>query len=113
MIATFMLQNGFELGFGLGKHFQGIVEPIQVPARGTKFCLGYVPIDADEVELMNIDADEVELMNKSADRMLARPMPHLYQSFSMQEHTIDNGLGEGISGMFEEVDAVMEDEAET
>jgi len=64
--------------------------------------LGYVPTDADEAELMN----------KSADRMLARPMPHLYQSFSMQEHTIDNGLGEGISGMFEKVDAVMENEGE-
>ena len=28
MIAAVMLQNGFEPGFGLGKHFQGIVEPI-------------------------------------------------------------------------------------
>jgi len=28
MIATVMLRSGFELGFGLGKYFQRIIEPI-------------------------------------------------------------------------------------
>uniref|UniRef100_M0ZQD2 Gag-pro n=1 Tax=Solanum tuberosum TaxID=4113 RepID=M0ZQD2_SOLTU len=67
MIAIVMLQSGFELGFGLGKHFQGIVEPIQIPAKGAKFGLGYVPTD-----------DETEIKNKSVDQALARPIPHLY-----------------------------------
>ncbi|KAK4715536.1 hypothetical protein R3W88_013874 [Solanum pinnatisectum] len=85
MIATVMLQSGFEPGFGLGRHFQGIIEPIQILARGAKFGLGYVPTD-----------DEVELQNKSVDQALARPIPHLYQSFPIQEYVDSDGLGEGV-----------------
>uniref|UniRef100_M1B273 Gag/pol polyprotein n=1 Tax=Solanum tuberosum TaxID=4113 RepID=M1B273_SOLTU len=103
MIATIILQNGFKPGFGLGKHFQGIVEPIQVPARGVKFGLGYVPTDADKAEMKN----------KSVDQALARPIPHLYQSFPAREHADDGGLGEGIWGLFEDIDAVIEEEAGT
>jgi len=103
MIATVMLQNGFEPGFGLGKHFQGIVEPIQIPAKGAKFGLGYVPTDADEAEMKN----------KNIDQALARPIPHLYQSFPVRENVNDGGLGEGIWGLFEEIDAVIEEEAGT
>ncbi|XP_015167184.1 uncharacterized protein [Solanum tuberosum] len=83
MIATIILQNGFKPGFGLGKHFQGIVEPIQVPARGVKFGLGYVPTDADKAEMKN------------------------------KSHADDGGLGEGIWGLFEDIDAVIEEEAGT
>lgn len=50
MIATLMLHNGFEPDFGLGKNFQGIVEPSQIPAKGAMFCLGYVPTN-DETEM--------------------------------------------------------------
>uniref|UniRef100_M1DGM6 Uncharacterized protein n=1 Tax=Solanum tuberosum TaxID=4113 RepID=M1DGM6_SOLTU len=53
-----VIKNGFELGFGLGKHFQGIVESIQVPTRGTEFGLGYVPTDADEAELIECYPDQ-------------------------------------------------------
>ncbi|KAK4724717.1 hypothetical protein R3W88_027496 [Solanum pinnatisectum] len=100
MIATVMLWSSFEPSFGLGKHFQGIVEPIQIPARGAKFSLGYVPTD-----------DEAELQNKSVNQALARPIPHLYQSFPIREYVKDDGLGEGIWGLFEEIDAVIEEEA--
>lgn len=31
MIATVRLRNGFEPSFGLGKHLQGITEPISLP----------------------------------------------------------------------------------
>uniref|UniRef100_A0A0V0GYZ4 Putative ovule protein n=1 Tax=Solanum chacoense TaxID=4108 RepID=A0A0V0GYZ4_SOLCH len=103
MIVVVMLRSGFEPNFELEKHFQGIFEPIQIPARGAKFGLGYVPTDADEAEVMN----------KSVDRILARPMSHLYQSFPVREYVKDNGLGEGIWGLFEEVDAIIEDEART
>jgi len=103
MIATIMLQSGFEPGFGLGKHFQGIVEPIQIPTKGAKFGLGYVPTDADEAEMKN----------KNIDQALARPIPHLYQSFPVRENVNDGGLREGICGLFEEIDAVIDGEAGT
>ncbi|XP_049346831.1 uncharacterized protein LOC125811394 [Solanum verrucosum] len=102
MIATVMLQDGFEPGSGLGKHFQGIVEPIQIPAKGAKFGLGYVPTD-----------DKAKMKNKNVDQALTRPIPHLYQSFPVREYVNDDGLGEGICGLFEEIDAVIEEEAGT
>ncbi|XP_069148216.1 uncharacterized protein [Solanum lycopersicum] len=42
MIATVMLQKGFEPGFGLGRNFQGIIEPVPVLAKGLKYGLGNV-----------------------------------------------------------------------
>ncbi|KAK4716727.1 hypothetical protein R3W88_015065 [Solanum pinnatisectum] len=97
MIAAVMLRSGFEPGFGLGKHFQGIVEPIKIPFKGAKFGLGYVPTD-----------DEAEMKNKSVDQALPRPIPHLYQSFPVQEYVDDDDLGEGIYGLFEEIYAIVE-----
>uniref|UniRef100_M1DVI2 Gag/pol polyprotein n=1 Tax=Solanum tuberosum TaxID=4113 RepID=M1DVI2_SOLTU len=88
--------------FGLGKHFQGIVGPIQIPAKGAKFGLGYVPTD-----------DKAETKNKSVDQVLTRPIPHLYQSFSVREYVNNSGLGEESGGLFEEIDAVIEEEAGT
>ncbi|XP_049381499.1 disease resistance protein RPV1-like [Solanum stenotomum] len=67
-------------GFGLGKHFQGIVEPIQIPTKGAKFGLGYVPTD-----------DEAEMKNKNVVQALARPIPHLYQSFPVRGYVNDDG----------------------
>ncbi|KAK4722188.1 hypothetical protein R3W88_012421 [Solanum pinnatisectum] len=66
MIATVMLWSGFKPGFGLGKHFQGITEPIRIPVKEAKF-----------------------------------------------EYVNDDGLEEGIWGHFEEIDAVVEEEART
>ena len=37
MIATVMLQNGFETGFGLGKNSHGTIEPIPVPVKGARY----------------------------------------------------------------------------
>uniref|UniRef100_M1BHJ0 Uncharacterized protein n=1 Tax=Solanum tuberosum TaxID=4113 RepID=M1BHJ0_SOLTU len=102
MIATIMLWIGFEPSFGMEKHFQGIVEPIQIPAKRAKFGLRYVPTD-----------DEAEMKNKCVDQALARPIPHLYQSFPVREYVNDDGLGEGIWGLFEKIDAVIEEEART
>ncbi|KAH0632239.1 hypothetical protein KY284_035025 [Solanum tuberosum] len=82
MVATVMLQNGFEPGFGLGKHCQGIVNPIQIPAKGAKFGLGYVPTD-----------DDAEMKNKNFDQALARPIPHLYQSFLEIDAVIEEKAG--------------------
>ena len=69
MIATVMLQNGFEPGFGLGRDSQGIIEPVPLFAKGSKYGLGYIPTDDDAK------------IKKKKDQELAKPIPHLYQSF--------------------------------
>uniref|UniRef100_M1DE63 Uncharacterized protein n=1 Tax=Solanum tuberosum TaxID=4113 RepID=M1DE63_SOLTU len=74
-----------------------------VNATRAKFGLGYVPTDDDEAEVMN----------RSVDRALAKPIPHLYQSFPVREYVNDGGLEEEIWGLFEEVDAIVEEEAGT
>ena len=43
MIATVMLQSGFEPGFGLRRNAQGIIEQVPVLAQGSKYGLGYIP----------------------------------------------------------------------
>lgn len=43
MIATVMIQSGFEQCFGLGRNIKGIVKHIHVFAKGEKFGLGYIP----------------------------------------------------------------------
>ena len=47
MIATVMLQNVFEPGFELGRDFQGIIEPVSVLVKGSRYGLGYIPTDDD------------------------------------------------------------------
>jgi len=103
MIATVLLQNGFEPGFGLGKNCQGITKPVQIPKRGLKYGLGYTPTEDDKTEAMS----------KNVDGMLARPIPHLYVSFPVREYVNDGDFGEGVGDLFEEVDAVVEEEAGT
>lgn len=100
MIATVMLQSRFEAGFGLGRNSQGIVEPIQVPVKGTRYGLGYVPTDDDEKT------------KKKKDQALAKSIPRLYQSFPVREYDEQENLGEGICGLFEEIDAIIEEEVE-
>ena len=51
-------------------------------------------------------------MKKSSDQALAKPIPHLYQSFPVQEYADRDGLGEGICDLFEEIDALIEEEVE-
>ena len=94
-----MLHNGFETGFGLGRNSQGIVEPIQVPVKGARYGLGYFPTDDDD-------------KTKKKDQALANPIPHLYQSFPVQEYVEHEDLGEGICGLFEEINVVIKEEVE-
>ena len=82
----------------MGNNFQGIVEPIKVPAKGARYGLGYVPTD-----------NEVNL-KKTGAQTLSKPISHLNQSFLVREHANRYGLGEEILSLFEEIDAVIEDE---
>ena len=88
IIATVMLQNGFEKGFGLRRDSQGIIELVPVLVKGVRYGLGYIPIDDD----MKI--------KKRNDQALAKPVPHLYQSFQVWEYAKHEDLVEGICDLF-------------
>ena len=100
MIATVMLQNGFEPGFGLGRDSQGIIEPFPVLAQGSKYGLGYIPTN-----------DDLK-MKRRKDQGLTKPIPHLYHSFPVREHAEPADDGEEICDLFKEINAVIEEEAE-
>ncbi|XP_055822105.1 uncharacterized protein LOC129890610 [Solanum dulcamara] len=86
-----------------GKYFQGIIEPIKILDKGLKHGLGYVPTEDDEADVTS----------RKINRVLARPIPHLYISFPVQEYIDDGDLGEGIWNLFEEVDTILEEEIGT
>ena len=47
MIATVMLQNVFEPGFGFGRDSQVIIDPVLVLVKGSRYGMGYIPTDDD------------------------------------------------------------------
>ena len=51
-------------------------------------------------------------MKKKNDQALTKPIPHLYQSFPIQEYAELEDLREGICDLFEEINVVIEEEVE-
>nr|XP_025888854.1 uncharacterized protein LOC104649327 [Solanum lycopersicum] len=100
MIAMVILQSGFEPGFGLGRNAQGIIEPVPVLTTGSKYGLGYIPTD-----------DDLKIKRKKHQEF-TKPIPPLYQSFPVQEHVEPEDNGEGICGLFREINAVIEEEVD-
>ena len=100
MIATVMLQSGFEPSFGLGRNAQGIIEPIPVLATGSKYGLGYIPTDDDAK------------MKRKKDQELTKLIPHLYQSFPVREYAEPEDCGKGVCDLFKEINAIIEWEVE-
>ena len=100
MIAMVMLQSGFELGFGLGRNAQGIIEPVPVLAQGSKYGLGYILTDNDVK------------MKRKQDHGLTKPIPHLYHSFPVRELVEPEDYAAGICDLFKEINSVIEEEVE-
>ena len=100
MISIVMLQNGFEPCYGLGRDSQGIIEPVPVLVKGSRYGLGYIPKD-----------DYLKIKNKE-DQAFTRLIPHLYQSFLIREYAEHKDLREGICELFEEIDVVVEEVVE-
>ena len=71
-----------------------------VLVKGSRYNLGYIPTDDDMK------------MKKKNDQALAKPIPHLYQSFPIREYAEHEDLREGICDLFEEIDAFVEEEVE-
>ena len=97
MIATVMMHNDFEPGFGMGRNSQWIIEPVPVPIKGDKYGLGYIPT-----------YDDVKTKKKN-DQALDKPISHLYQSFPFREYGEHEDLWEGICGFLEDIDVVIEE----
>ena len=100
IIAIVMLQNGLKPGFGLGRNSHGIVEPIPVPVKGTRYGLGCIRTDNDMK------------MKKNSDQASVKSIPYLYQSFLVWEYAEHDDLGKGICGLLKEIDVVIEEEVE-
>ena len=100
MIATVMLQNGFELGFGSGRNSLEIIEPTMIPVKGARYGSGYIPI-----------GDDMKTKKKN-DHVLAKPISHFYQPFPVRQYAEHDDLGKRICGLFEEIDVVIEKEVE-
>ncbi|TMW96400.1 hypothetical protein EJD97_007416 [Solanum chilense] len=98
MIATVMLQNGFESGLRLGRDSQGIIELFPVLIKGSRYCLGYIPTD-----------DDMKVKKKN-DQALAKTIPHMYQSFPIGEYAEHED--HGICDLFEVIDVIFEKEVE-
>lgn len=62
--------------------------------------MGYIPTDDDAK------------IKKKKDQELAKLIPHLYQSFPVREHAEPKDCGEGISDLFKEINAIIEEEVE-
>ena len=95
-----MLQNGFEPGFGLGRNSQGIIEPVPVLAKESKYGLGYIPTDDDMKT------------KKKKDQELAKPIPHLCESFPVREYAEPEECGEGMCDLFKEINSIIKEEVE-
>ena len=79
---------------------QGIIEPVLVLVKGSKYGLGYSPTDDDRKG------------KKKNDQVLTRTISHLYQSFPIREYAEREDLREGIYDLFKDIDAVVEEEIE-
>ena len=84
----------------MGRNSQGIIELVPVLAKGFKYDFGYTPTD-----------DNVKTKKKK-DQELAKPIPHLYQSFPIREYAEPEDCGKGIRDLFKEINAIIEEEVE-
>ncbi|XP_060194914.1 uncharacterized protein LOC132624106 [Lycium barbarum] len=73
MVATQMLQNGYELGKGLGVSLQGIVDPISPFGNQDTFGLGFRPTNANRKWAKE---------QKNKVWKLPKPIPHIVKSFT-------------------------------
>ena len=77
---------------------QGIIEPVTVLVKGSRYGLGYIPTD-----------DDLKIKRKK-DQELTKPIPPLYRSFPVREHAEPEDDGKGIYDLFKEINVIIEEE---
>ncbi|XP_071939928.1 uncharacterized protein [Coffea arabica] len=76
MMAKEMIRGGYEIGKGLGRNLQGVLEPIEFQGKKDTFGLGFQPTTKDKKEMMNSKRVEKE------GKQLIMSIPPLYYTFS-------------------------------
>ncbi|XP_027166738.1 uncharacterized protein LOC113766785 [Coffea eugenioides] len=82
MMAKKIIQEGYEIGRGLGHNLQGILEPIEVQGKNDTFGLGFQPTAKDKKEMMNSKKAEKE------GKQLIMSIPPLYCTFPYPSEVI-------------------------
>ncbi|XP_071920618.1 uncharacterized protein [Coffea arabica] len=75
MMAKELIRGGYEIGKGLGRNLQGVLEPIELQGKKDTFGLGFQPTAKDKKEMMNRKRAEKE------GKQLIMSIPPLYCIF--------------------------------
>ncbi|XP_027158321.1 uncharacterized protein LOC113759941 [Coffea eugenioides] len=82
MMAKELIRGGYEIGKGLGRNLQGVLEPIELQGKKDTFGLGFQPTAKDKKEMMNRKRAEKE------GKQLIMSIPQLYCTFPYPSEVI-------------------------
>ncbi|XP_071926092.1 uncharacterized protein [Coffea arabica] len=82
MMAREMIRGGYEIGKGLGRELQGILEPIEIPTQKDTFGLGFHPTAKDRKEM------QARKQAEKKGKQTALYIPPLYHIFPRPSEVI-------------------------
>ncbi|XP_071913977.1 uncharacterized protein [Coffea arabica] len=82
MMAREMIRGGYEIGRGLGRELQGILEPIEIPTQKDTFGLGFHPTAKDRREM------QARKQAEKKGKQIALNIPPLYHTFPRPSEVI-------------------------
>nr|XP_027124338.1 uncharacterized protein LOC113741048 [Coffea arabica] len=82
MMAREMIRGGYEIGKGLGRELQGILEPIEIPTQKDTFGLGFHPTAKDRKEM------QARKQAEKKGKQTALNIPPLYHTFPRPSEVI-------------------------
>ncbi|XP_027072065.1 uncharacterized protein [Coffea arabica] len=100
MMAKELIRGGYEIGKGLGRNLQGVLEPIELQGKKDTFGLGFQPTARDKKEMTDRKRAEKE------GKQLIMSIPPLYCTFPYPSEVIRSvvdpieGVEVGLSELF-------------
>ncbi|XP_027060688.1 uncharacterized protein [Coffea arabica] len=82
MMAREMIRGGYEIGKGLGRELQGILEPIEIPTQKDTFGLGFHPTVKDRREM------QARKQAEKKGKQTSLNVPPLYHTFPCPSEVI-------------------------